>query len=74
MVVSPAQVAAGVADIRRQRGDGPFEVVLIGASSGPHDPVLGEYADAGVTWWLEHLHAGRAPFPELLSRVNAGAG
>lgn len=47
---------------------------------------LGEYADpdrvvelasaamaeAGVTWWLEHIHGRRDSFPKLLACVEAG--
>jgi probable F420-dependent oxidoreductase len=73
MILPPVEIAAGVADIRRQRGGGePFEVAMTDVSTGPHDPVFDAYAAAGVTWWLEHLHGRRASFAQLLSRVTAG--
>ena len=34
--------------------------------------IAGEYAEAGVTWWLEHLHGYRGDYPALLARVQAG--
>lgn len=30
------------------------------------------YAEAGATWWLEHLHGRRGAYEELLARVEAG--
>jgi hypothetical protein len=47
-------------------------IAMTGVSAGPHDPVLAEYERAGLTWWLEHLHERRAPFEELMARVQAG--
>ena len=73
MALNPAQVAEMVATIRRHRSsDGPFEVALIGVSAAGDAATVREYADAGVTWWLEHLHGRRGDFRALLARVIAG--
>ena len=73
MVMPPEEIVAGIADIRQNRGGrGLFEVAMTGVSAGPHDPVCGRYAEAGVTWWLEHIHGQRDSFSNLLARVNAG--
>ncbi len=73
MVMRPAEILAGIADIRQHRGGSdPFDVAMTGVSAGPHDPVFGRYAEAGVTWWLEHIHGQRDSFPKLLARVEAG--
>ncbi|GAA3448477.1 LLM class flavin-dependent oxidoreductase [Dactylosporangium matsuzakiense] len=68
MTVSPAEIAASV-DYIRQHRDGPCEVVLVGASPRNDDPLLTEYADAGVTLWLEHIHGRRASPDALLARI-----
>jgi probable F420-dependent oxidoreductase len=73
MVLAPQRLADGLADVRRHRvDDNPFEVALIGASAGPDDPVVTPYQAAGATWWLEHVHGRRAPYTQLMSRVEAG--
>lgn len=73
MVLPPARIAAGITDIRGQRGDADaFDVAMTGVSTGPDDPVAQPYARAGVTWWLEHLHGRRAGHADLLARVTAG--
>lgn len=67
MVVPPARIAASVAEIAGP-GDDPFDIAVIGASTGAGDPVAAAYAAAGATWWLEHvLRAAR------LARKHAGA-
>nr|BFE63535.1 hypothetical protein GCM10020063_080610 [Dactylosporangium thailandense] len=68
MSVSPAAIAESVAYIRGQRAS-PFDVMLTGQSAGPDDPILAEYAGAGVTVWLEHIHGRRGPLAELMRRV-----
>lgn len=73
MTFSPERLAENLIYIgRHRRGHSPFEVAMIGASSGPDDAVFAPYEAAGVTWWLEHIHGGRAAYPQLLSRVEAG--
>ena len=68
-----ARLSSDVGYLRRHRSCGaPPEVAMTGVSSGPDDPVFARYETAGVTWWLEHLRGRRAPYPVLLSRVEAG--
>lgn len=62
-----------VATIRRHRvHDGPFDVALTAVSAAGDSSIAGEYADAGVTWWLQHLHGYRGDYRALLARVKAG--
>ncbi|HXF63620.1 MAG TPA: LLM class flavin-dependent oxidoreductase [Caldilineaceae bacterium] len=69
---TPERVAEEIAYIQAQRaGDAPFAVALTGQSQ-PHDARVQEYADAGVTWWLESLHGYRGDFEALMARVEAG--
>jgi alkanesulfonate monooxygenase SsuD/methylene tetrahydromethanopterin reductase-like flavin-dependent oxidoreductase (luciferase family) len=73
MTIPPQGVADDLVYIRRhRRGDAPFQVAMTGVSAGPDDGITAQYEAAGVTWWLEHLHAKRAPYGRLLSRVEAG--
>ena len=49
-----------------------YDIAITGVST-PHDGALArEYADAGVTWWLESIHGMRGSFDEMLIRVKAG--
>ena len=53
----------------------PFDIVHWGLSSGdPADdrPLLQEYADAGVTWWLENVNLGRGSVRQMRDRIRAG--
>ncbi|NUR27478.1 MAG: TIGR03619 family F420-dependent LLM class oxidoreductase, partial [Catenulispora sp.] len=85
MVMSPAKVAEHVQRLRRLRGDAdpsgaadpvgaaePFEVALVGVSEPDDAVMVRAYADAGVTWWLEHIHGRRDTYERLLARVAAG--
>jgi probable F420-dependent oxidoreductase len=73
MTFAPEKLADGVVHIRRYRDrDTPFEVAITGASTGPDDAIFTRYEAVGVTWWLEHIHGRRAPYAQLLSRVEAG--
>jgi probable F420-dependent oxidoreductase, Rv2161c family len=73
MALAPEQVAETVATILRHRsGDGPFDVALIGVSVAGDAAMVRAYGDAGVTWWLEHLHGYRGDHRALLARVTAG--
>ena len=71
MTLSPEALAAQVAEVRRHRTSwGDFDVVVIGVSE-PGSPVQ-DYAGAGATWWLEHLHGYRGSLEHLVRRVRAG--
>lgn len=73
VIRAPGDLARDVAAIRRARAaGGPFDVALIGQSAPGEGAMVGEYAGAGATWWLEHLHDRRGSTAELLARVAAG--
>jgi probable F420-dependent oxidoreductase len=73
MVVPPAGIAADAAAITALRSaQGPFEIAVIGSSAGPGDPVASAYAEAGATWWLEHIHGRRGSAASMLARIGAG--
>ncbi len=73
LVKTPQQVADAVAYIHRHRvRDAHFDVAMTGVSTPADGPLTREYAEAGVTWWLESLHGFRGPFETLLARVEAG--
>jgi probable F420-dependent oxidoreductase len=73
MVMTPDQVAAHVSTALRHRTAGePFEVALIGASRPGAQALFDDYAESGVTWWLEHIHGRRASHAELKKRIAVG--
>jgi alkanesulfonate monooxygenase SsuD/methylene tetrahydromethanopterin reductase-like flavin-dependent oxidoreductase (luciferase family) len=66
---TPTEMRMSPDDIR----DDAIEVIGVMGYSAPTDTGLREgYAEAGATWWLESLHDPRAPYAELLARVQAG--
>jgi alkanesulfonate monooxygenase SsuD/methylene tetrahydromethanopterin reductase-like flavin-dependent oxidoreductase (luciferase family) len=70
MVVPPASIAAGAAAIAALRpGRGHFDIAVTGASAGPGDRVPAAYAEAGATWWLEHIHGRRGSHASMLARL-----
>lgn len=73
MVLPPQRLAADVGYLRRHRvGAGDHDVALIGVSAAGDGAMIREYADAGATWWLEHIHGQRGSFADLVARVAAG--
>ena len=48
------------------------EIAVMGYSAPGERALHDAYADAGTTWWLEHLHDRRGSLDELLARVRAG--
>ncbi len=75
MTRAPGSLVEDLARIREHRGPGrdtSFEVAMTGVSGGPDDDVFARYEAAGVTWWLEHMSGRRAPYAQLLSRIEAG--
>lgn len=71
MTLSPDALAAQVSELRRHRsGADDFDVAVIGVSE-PGSPMTA-YAEAGATWWLEHLHGYRGSVEHLMERVKAG--
>jgi alkanesulfonate monooxygenase SsuD/methylene tetrahydromethanopterin reductase-like flavin-dependent oxidoreductase (luciferase family) len=72
-----ADVRAALACIREQRaGDMPFDLVLRGISTGTDRErdraTIAPYAEAGMTWWIEHLHGYRGPFDAMRARIRLG--
>jgi probable F420-dependent oxidoreductase len=73
MIVTPEQVAEKVAYIKQHRsGSSPFDIALSGTSVPGDASLVREFAEAGVTWWLESLHGFRGTFDDLKARINAG--
>ena len=70
---TPAQIAGQIAELGRLRAStAPLEVALTGYTQPGDRALAGEFAGAGVTWWLESLHGFRGSHEELLARVRAG--
>jgi probable F420-dependent oxidoreductase len=73
MTKPPARIAADAGAVTALRPAGSqFDIAITGVSAGPGDPVPGAYAQAGVTWWLEHIHERRGPHASMLARISAG--
>ncbi|MFB9471090.1 TIGR03619 family F420-dependent LLM class oxidoreductase [Nonomuraea salmonea] len=71
MTLSPGSLDAQVAELRRHRATADdLDVAVIGVSE-PGSAVRA-YAEAGATWWLEHLHGYRGSVERLMQRVRAG--
>jgi alkanesulfonate monooxygenase SsuD/methylene tetrahydromethanopterin reductase-like flavin-dependent oxidoreductase (luciferase family) len=72
MIVTPEQVAEKVAYIKRHRSvSSPFDIALSGISTPADSSLVQEFAEVGVTWWLESLHGFRGNFDDLKARINA---
>ena len=61
--------------VRRERGDaGSFDIVIEGNSSGSRREkaasVVGEYAEAGATWWIEAVFSWLALPPHDIERMR----
>ena len=48
------------------------EIGVMGYSGAGQDDLHESYAQAGTTWWLEHVHDRRCSLDELQARVAAG--
>jgi probable F420-dependent oxidoreductase len=73
MIVTPDEIAGKIEYIREHRSEpGPFEIALSGVSEPSGSGYVGEYAAAGVTWWLESIHGFRGDRDALLARIIAG--
>jgi alkanesulfonate monooxygenase SsuD/methylene tetrahydromethanopterin reductase-like flavin-dependent oxidoreductase (luciferase family) len=71
----PEAIAAAVEEIATHRSPGagtPFHVAVAGPSDPKAPALVGEFADAGVTWWLEALNGFRGTYDEMATRVDAG--
>jgi alkanesulfonate monooxygenase SsuD/methylene tetrahydromethanopterin reductase-like flavin-dependent oxidoreductase (luciferase family) len=71
---TPDQLLAVVEYARSQRdpADGGFDVVLEAQSDGPDPGLVGEYADVGLTWWIEKLGWFRGPIDFTRQRIDQG--
>jgi alkanesulfonate monooxygenase SsuD/methylene tetrahydromethanopterin reductase-like flavin-dependent oxidoreductase (luciferase family) len=77
LTLSPEDMAERVTMIgaersRLGRDAEPFEVALFAHSQPDEAGMVGGYAAAGVTWWLESLSPARGPLDALLARIEAG--
>ncbi len=68
-----AEAMAFVAEHRST--EGPFDLVHAGLLSGDRvrdAESAASYADAGVTWWLEHIYPGRMSLDEIRDFIRLG--
>jgi probable F420-dependent oxidoreductase len=73
MVITPDQVAAHRAYMLHHReSTDPFDIALSAVSAPRSQTLFEAYAEAGVTWWLEHLHGYRSTRADLMARITAG--
>ncbi len=60
---------------RHRESDGPYDIIHAGLLSGDRtqDQALTmRYAEAGVTWWLEHIYPGRMSLAEIRQAIRLG--
>jgi alkanesulfonate monooxygenase SsuD/methylene tetrahydromethanopterin reductase-like flavin-dependent oxidoreductase (luciferase family) len=71
-VVPPELLAEAVDFVRAERPPelGPFDVVMEGFTPGA--PPLSEYAEVGLTWWVEKLGWWRGDLDHTRRRIEAG--
>lgn len=74
--MTPEEMREVATAVERYRtSGGPYDIVHAGLLSGERgrDRALAEaYADAGVTWWLEHIYPGRLQVDELRRLIRVG--
>ena len=74
--MSPRDITDVVAYIADHRtDDAPFDIVHAGLMSGDRtaDAEMTQvYTDAGVTWWLEHIHPGRMSLAAVRELIRRG--
>ncbi|HTX90285.1 MAG TPA: LLM class flavin-dependent oxidoreductase [Anaerolineales bacterium] len=70
---TPEQLARQVSYICEHRASStPFDVAVDGASAPGQAALIGEYEQAGATWWFEIIHQLRGTTVELVRRIQAG--
>jgi alkanesulfonate monooxygenase SsuD/methylene tetrahydromethanopterin reductase-like flavin-dependent oxidoreductase (luciferase family) len=71
--VDPEAIAA-IADFVREERDGrPFDVVRFGMTRDAGDTApAARSAEAGATWWIEHVRAHEGSVEELRTRIRLG--
>lgn len=73
MIKTPQQLAEQVSIIREYRSlPESFSVAVSGVSGLGERALVGEYADAGATWWLESVYGMRGSVKEMKARIAAG--
>src|SRR5262249_51171777 len=74
--MTAGQLAEIVEYTRAHRAaDGPFDVVMEGASDGrrpSNGSDVADYEDAGLTWWVERLGWFRGSIDEMRLRIDQG--
>ena len=76
VMMSPEDMAEAITYVREHRtSSSPFDFVHAGLLTG--DPVtdrraVRQYADVGVTWWLEHVTPTRMDPTELVALIRLG--
>lgn len=74
--LSPEDMAAAIAFVARHRTtDDAYDIVHAGLMSGDRASDVGcarQYADIGVTWWLEHIYPDRMSVADLRRLIEAG--
>jgi alkanesulfonate monooxygenase SsuD/methylene tetrahydromethanopterin reductase-like flavin-dependent oxidoreductase (luciferase family) len=58
--------------LAQREGDGPFDVALEAASEPGDAARVAEYAEAGLTWWVEKLGWFRGSLDEMRTRIRQG--
>lgn len=73
MTKTPDDMRRPIESIMQQRAsDTPFDIAFDGYSEPGKTSHVKEFADVGVTWWLEAIHGFRGNQEEMLARVKAG--
>ena len=70
--VAPAQLAAAVEYAREHRDASLPRLDVAIEGSSPSAAPMDEYADAGLTWWVESIGWFRGPLGEMRQRIEAG--
>jgi alkanesulfonate monooxygenase SsuD/methylene tetrahydromethanopterin reductase-like flavin-dependent oxidoreductase (luciferase family) len=74
-LLSPEQFSEMVRGVETRRGHlGDYDLVTAGVSQGGacDATLLGAFARAGATWWLEIIEPSRGPLGQLRARIAAG--
>jgi alkanesulfonate monooxygenase SsuD/methylene tetrahydromethanopterin reductase-like flavin-dependent oxidoreductase (luciferase family) len=70
----PERIAEISQHVRRERGDGPYDIVVEGNSSGSRREqaatTVATYAEAGATWWIEGVWSWLFLPPHSVERMR----
>jgi len=71
--ITPRDLSEIVSYVEENRASAdPFDVALSGVTEDVGETRLAEYAEAGMTWWMEALGYPNRPFDYYRDRVKAG--